>query len=144
MHVSVNDEPFRRPMLASRALRVFLVEDSAVVRDLVIEEIENTEGLSLAGYADTEREASEKLRDVPWDVVIVDIKLKQGTGLGVLRSLAGRDTQTRDGCKIMFSNFDDEEFRVLSERYGAQYFFDKASEFPELLALLKGLAARND
>ncbi len=68
----------------ARQLRVFLVEDLPMVRDRVIESLEEIPGLEVAGFADGEERALSWLRRQSCDVLILDLELRQGNGLGVL------------------------------------------------------------
>ncbi|MFY0100161.1 response regulator, partial [Acinetobacter baumannii] len=69
-------------------LRIFLVEDSEDVRDLIVESLSEIAGVRLVGYAETELEALRHLQQNSYDVLILDIQLKQGNGMSLLQSLA--------------------------------------------------------
>src|SRR6185503_8793950 len=73
---------------SKHALRVFLVEDLPVVRNRVIESLEEISGLEVAGFAEGEESALSWLGSHDCDVLIVDLQLRQGNGLGILKSLA--------------------------------------------------------
>lgn len=119
-------------------LRVFMVEDSPTVRDLLVEHLNDIEGVRVVGTADSERDAVSALRDTPCDVIILDIKLRQGSGIGVLRTL---DTASGpNATRIIFSNYTEGEYRAVATRLGAAYFFDKASGLRALLELITSLS----
>lgn len=124
----------------SGPLRLFLVEDSAAVRDLMVENIASMNGVSFGGCADTEDEALEKLRRQTCDVLIVDIELRQGNGMSLLRTLA-RNRLQPDMLKIIFSNHVNGDYRRIGEQYGVRFFFDKAAGFLPLRTLLEQLGA---
>ena len=116
-------------------LRVFLVEDSRTVRELIIEHLSDIDGIEFSGFAETEDDAVIELRSNCFDVVILDIELRQGNGISVLRSLA--ETLTLQGSvKIIFSNNVSNAYRRIGAQYGIHYFFDKTTELPRLHALL--------
>ena len=69
------------------SLRVFLVEDNPMIRERLIESLTATGAIDVVGHADTEWQAVEALSDGSWDAVLLDLQLKQGTGLGVLRAI---------------------------------------------------------
>ncbi len=72
------------------------------------------------------------------DILIVDIELRQGNGMSLLRRLMQGDIHS--GCvKIIFSNNVCDAYRRAGAKYGVQYFFDKSFELHELHALLKKL-----
>lgn len=121
-------------------LRIFLVEDSAAIRDLLIENLTNIPGVMLAGVADGESAALEQLAHQKYDVLILDIGLKQGNGMSLLRTL--RQLPEHDASiKIIFTNNVSDTYRRAGEQYGVGFFFDKASDFLQLRALMQDLAA---
>jgi two-component system OmpR family response regulator len=121
-------------------MRVFLVEDLPAVRTLVIENLEDIEGLELAGYAETEDAALSWLHKHDCEVLILDLELKQGNGIGVLKQLAA--SGSRPGLvKIIYSNHIGPNIRRLAAKFGAAYFFDKSLDTPQLRLLLEGLSA---
>src|SRR5215218_8268204 len=68
-------------------LRVFLVEDSPSVRDRLIDFLAEPGKVDVIGFADTESDAMRQLWAEPVDVAIVDLNLREGTGMGVIESL---------------------------------------------------------
>jgi DNA-binding NarL/FixJ family response regulator len=121
-------------------LNVFVVEDSWKVRTIMEEQISDLPNVVCAGHADGEPSALEHLFATVCDVLILDIKLKTGTGLGVLRALTATDWLRPPRTRIIFSNYADPAFRTLAMRLGATHFFDKKQDFPALLALVSDLA----
>lgn len=119
-------------------LRAFVVEDSHRVRDLLTEQLHEIDGVLVVGSAESERGAIESLRETPCDVVILDIKLKEGGGIGVLRSLA--KWAASDMTRVIFSNYTESEYRTLARRLGAEHFFDKSSDFRALIDLITSLS----
>ena len=68
-------------------LRVFLVEDSASVRERLEDFLSEPGKVEMIGFAATEADAVRELRTLRVDVAIVDLNLKEGTGLGVIESI---------------------------------------------------------
>ena len=85
------------------SLQVFIVEDSRPVREIMLEQIEELPNVTCVGYADSEATAVHQLGRLACDVVIVDIKLKSGSGIGVLRALHGQGT-VQKAARIVFSS----------------------------------------
>ncbi|MFJ3048290.1 response regulator [Herbaspirillum chlorophenolicum] len=121
-------------------LRIFLVEDSEDVRDLIVESLAEIAGVSLAGYAESEVDALLHLQHNSYDVLILDIQLKQGNGMSLLQSLARPDTQRQNEVKVVFSNHVSPTYRRAGQQCGVGHFFDKSSELPLLYDLLEKLA----
>lgn len=126
---------------SDQPLRVFLVEDSLDVRELIIENLSMIPGLVIAGVSESENDALDQLDSLMCDVLIVDIQLKKGNGISLLRQISEQSKAANSMFKIICSNNASEVFRRAGQQYGVRHFFDKTSEFPQLFALLKDLGA---
>ncbi len=119
---------------------MFLVEDLPVVREVVIENLGEIPGVKLAGFAETEDSALSWLRNHECDILILDLELRQGNGIGILKQLAAEES--RPGLtKIIYSNHVGANIRRLAARFGASHFFDKTLDTPQLRLLLETLSA---
>jgi len=122
-------------------LRIFVVEDSPALRDVMLEQLGELPNVICSGHADNEASAIAALRGVACDVLIVDIRLKAGSGLGVLHAIASSGWPHPPATRIVFSNYTDPAFRTLARCLGATHFFDKISDFTSLLSLVTALAS---
>ena len=127
------------PLTATRSLRIFLVEDSPAVRDLLIQNLTNIPGIELAGFAEGENDAINKLQQQDCDVLILDIRLKQGNGMSLLRTLANFP-EIGINLKVIFTNNASDTYRRASANYGVEFFFDKSTDFLQLRSLMQKLA----
>lgn len=119
-------------------LRIFLVEDSIEVRDLMIENLNMIPGIVIAGVSESETDALTQLNTLSCDILIVDIQLKKGNGINLLRQISER--RDFEPLKIICSNNATEVFRRVGRQYGVNHFFDKTSEFPQLFELVRDLS----
>ena len=73
-------------------MRTYLVEDNPVIRENLISTLEELAPVETIGTADSEGEGAAWLtgHDGQWDLAIVDIFLKSGSGLGILEACRGR------------------------------------------------------
>jgi len=140
----LQDMSERMGRTANAPLKVFLVEDSADVRDLIMESLAEIPGVELAGYAETEQDAAAHLENESYDVLILDIQLKQGNGMNLLQSLARSGKKSHDELKIIFSNHVSATYRRVGLQYGVQFFFDKSSEFTKLRSLIERLSGKGN
>ena len=97
--------------------------------------------LVTVAYATTQDEALAILRQGEWEVVILDLQLKEGTGIRVLEEL-DKTIRREETTIIVFSNFDFPQYRSRAIALGADFFFDKSSEFRRLHEVLTSLAGR--
>jgi len=67
--------------------RVLLVDDHPIVRQGLSRIIANEPGLAVCGEAETVREARQAVRDLKPDIVVVDLSLKEGDGIELVREL---------------------------------------------------------
>jgi DNA-binding NarL/FixJ family response regulator len=134
---------YRQPRVDVNKLRVVIVEDSAIIRARLAESLAEIPNVEIVGQVETEVDALALLRQSRWDAAVLDLQLKQGTGLGVLKSLAHgmRPANTKI---IVFTNYAFPQYRDRSLSLGADYFFDKAREFHRVRDVLNQLAGGGD
>jgi two-component system response regulator DevR len=110
-------------------MNVFLVEDSPLLRTRLEAMIAAIPGASTVGYADGADDAVRQILAKQPDVVLLDIHLKQGNGLDILRAVGKSAPQTRF---YVLTNYPMEGYRLSAERLGARGFFDKSTEIDRL------------
>jgi DNA-binding NarL/FixJ family response regulator len=69
------------------ARRILIVDDHPIVRQGLRRLMENEEDLSVCGEVETARDARTAIKDLNPDAVIVDISLKQGDGIELVRDV---------------------------------------------------------
>jgi DNA-binding NarL/FixJ family response regulator len=109
------------------ALLTFLVEDNRTIRDNLIPALEDLSSVRIVGFAETETVAVDWLathRD-EWQLLVVDLFLKEGSGLGVLRSCATRSPLQR---AVVLSNYINADIRARCKALGADAVFDKSKD----------------
>ena len=111
-------------------------------RARLAESLTEIPNLEIVGLAETEQEAVTLLRDADWDAAILDLQLKKGTGLGVLKALALVPKPAHSKV-IVFTNYAFPQYRERSLTLGADYFFDKSREFHRVREVLSDLAVGN-
>lgn len=123
-----------------RPLRVVIVEDSERIRARLAEELTEIDNVRIAGTAATESDAMRLLRPGDWDLAILDLQLKEGNGLGILKAIRELP-QAAKGIIAVFTNHAFPQYRERTLALGADYFFDKSREFGRVLALAGDMAA---
>ena len=108
-------EPSSTPQAA------FLVEDSALIRGNLILAMAEVAGTRVIACAESEAEAADWLRQDPhaWNRAVIDMFLREGTGLGVLKSWHARARGQRAAVQCM--------------ALGADAVFDKSTEIDAFL-----------
>lgn len=119
-------------------LKVFLIEDAPRIRSILIEFLLSTGKIEVVGVAEGQQEAVQSLRALAWDVAIIDIALREGSGLDVLRAL---NEDTADyGTRLVFTNHPNSALRDRALALGAQAFFDKSHEMEKLVDCVTAMA----
>jgi DNA-binding NarL/FixJ family response regulator len=109
------------------ALFTFLVEDNRTIRDNLIPALEDLVHARIVGAAETEKDAIDWLTSHAgeWQLLIVDLFLREGSGLGVLRNCRGRTPVQR---AVVLSNYVNADIRARCMALGADAVFDKSKE----------------
>jgi len=113
---------------------VFIVDDSAVVRDRLAQMISSLPGVALAGQADIAFEAIDALRRLRPSCAVLDISMPGGSGMHVLETIKREQPALK---VIMLTNFAQEQYRQRCLQLGADHFFDKTTEFEKVLKVLR-------
>ena len=121
------------------AVRIFLVEDSAVIHSNLVDAMKENALVEIVGSAVNEADAVAWLQTSPQDcdLALIDIFLQKGNGLGVLKALQSVENAPR---RVVLSNHATAEVRAACEKLGVDKVFDKSNELEEMLAWLRRFA----
>ncbi len=120
-------------------LKAFLVEDSPVIRENLVAALEEMAPIEVVGTAEDEHNAVRWLSatDNDCDLVVVDIFLKSGSGLGVLKAAAATERPLK---LVVLSNYATPDMRRKCLELGADRVFDKSNEIDGLIRYCRRLA----
>ena len=121
---------------AARALRVLVVEDLPRVQVLLRELIDEPGRFEIAGMAETEHEAIEQYHALQPDALVVDLNLRQGTGLGVIMAVRRQQRPDRP-LLLVLTNHALPVLEAACLNAGADHFLDKSRDFHKLRPLLE-------
>jgi DNA-binding NarL/FixJ family response regulator len=118
--------------MTSLQLRAYLVEDNPVLREHLSGALEELTCVSIVGACGTQTEAQAWLSGNTggWDLLIVDLFLKSGSGMQLVEQL------TRDGLNqkvIILSNYVNPSVRKRCAQLGVDAVFDKSTEIDGLV-----------
>jgi len=122
---------------ASPHVTVFVVEDSPAIRERIVEMLAHVEAATLVGEAETALDAIDGIRRCAPDLVLLDIHLREGSGLEVLR--ATRDTAGRP-MFVVLSNDTSAKQRSTCLAAGAKHFLDKSLDFLRITEIISTFA----
>ena len=114
-------------------LRTFIIEDNPVILNNLIATLEELSDVQVVGSVGSEYEAVSELQERAdqVDLVIVDVFLTSGSGLGVSRTTQNLKLAAR---RVVLSNYATADMRRRCLELGADRVFDKSSELEELIA----------
>ncbi len=124
-------------------MRAYIVEDNAAIRENLIGTLEELVPIRTMGIAETEDEGTRWLarNDAQWDLAIVDLFLKEGSGLGIVKACRYRQPSQK---MVVLSNHATPEIRWRCAQLGADAVFDKSTEIDDLLRYCTALADQFD
>ncbi len=113
--------------------KTYIVEDSQVIRENLIATLEELGPIKVVGTAEGESSAVEWFSQPAneFDLMIVDIFLKEGSGLGVLRAANALPVRHK---LVVLSNYATQDMRRKCLELGADAVFDKSTEIDGLIS----------
>lgn len=122
-------------------MKVFIADDSSVVRERLIAMLSNLEEIESIGQAQDVGEAINSIEELKPDAVILDIQMPGGSGIEVLKHIKKEQPAT---VVIMLTNYPYSQYRQECMDEGADFFFDKSLEFERVIEVCKGLVRCSD
>jgi len=112
------------------AIKTILVEDSERIRASLIPTMKELANLEVVAVAETQLDAKIAMERnaASWQLIVIDMFLREGSGLGVLRECSNRlPHQTA----LVLTNYPTPEIRDRCAEFGADGVFDKSTELDE-------------
>ena len=120
-------------------MKVFIVDDSKIVRDRLVILLSDLKKIEVIGQAKSTRQAIVAIRKLKPDVVILDIRMRDGNGIEVLANIK-KDKSSP--VIIMLTNYPYPQYRKKCLDAGADFFFDKSTEFERVIEVCQDLIAK--
>lgn len=114
--------------------KVFVADDSPIVRERLISLLTELPNVEVVGETGVALEAIDSIRKLKPTAVVLDISMPGGGGMSVLETIKKDDEAP---LVIMLTNFSNEPYRRRCLQLGADYFFDKSSEFEKVIQVLR-------
>jgi DNA-binding NarL/FixJ family response regulator len=117
-------------------MKVLIADDSIVVRDRLVTLLTDLHGVEVVGQAKDAVEARNLAEELRPDVAIVDVRMPKGSGADVVRDIKKLNPTPK---VIVLTNYPHPENRKKCIERGADYFFDKSTEFKKVMSVLRGM-----
>jgi CheY-like chemotaxis protein len=120
-----------------RELRVLLVEDSALLRVRLSAMLDVPGVMKVVSGAETEDEAKREIAQQDFDVLLVDVELRHGSGIGVIRHARSTYAGRHHPLVIVLTNYALPTVEQRCMNAGADFFLDKMREFEEVRPIIE-------
>ena len=123
-------------------VKTFIVEDSPIILDNLVATLEEMAPVQVVGSAPDESTAMQRLAQLEGvDLVIIDVFLKSGSGLGVLRGTSQTGLRAK---RVVLTNYATPDMREKCKALGANRVFDKSNDLDDLISYCTRLADSDD
>lgn len=116
-----------------KTLITYLAEDNATILENLIESLREIADVKVTAHSATQAESTRWLdtHDGTWHLAIVDLFLKEGSGMGILAGCRNREWYQK---VVILTNYATPEIRQRAAELGADAVFDKSTELDKLFA----------
>jgi DNA-binding NarL/FixJ family response regulator len=125
-------------MARAKPLQVVIIDDSVVIRQRLVGLLGEVHGVEVSGVATDGFEGLDTIQKLRPDVVILDIRMPGMGGIELLETLQADDNPSP--TIIVLTNFPYPAYRKRCQELGAEYFFDKSTEFAAAVEVLQEMS----
>lgn len=119
-------------------MRVFIADDSPLIRERLRDMLSELGNVDVVGEAEQGGEARDHILRLKPDMAILDIRMPNRMGIDVLREIKHKIPDLK---VIMLTNYPYPHFQRRCQEEGADYFFDKSTEFEKVTEVVRKLAS---
>ena len=122
-------------------MKVLIVDDSILLRERLTAMISELPGIEVIGQAESAEKAINSIRILKPDVTILDIRMPGGNGFEVLENIKKDKWHP---LMIVLTSYPYPQYKKKCLDSGADYFFDKSTEFQKVIEVLKKFIKESD
>ena len=115
-------------------IKVFIADDSRIVQEHLVTMFDELAEVEIVGQAETVSEAISAIGKLRPDVVILDIRMPDGSGIDVLQTIKQDEPAP---AVIVLTNYPYPAYRQKCLQAGADFFLDKSTEFDQIPELIE-------
>ncbi|MCX6148911.1 MAG: response regulator transcription factor [Ignavibacteriales bacterium] len=120
-------------------MKIVIADDSVLLRDRIKESLKDTKNIEIVGEAGNGIEAIEIIKEKNPDFVLLDIRMPELNGIGVLKKMKEIGSKAK---VCIFTNYPYSQYKEKCKEEGADYIFDKNKDFKEVTDLIVQLAQK--
>ena len=117
-------------------MKILIADDSAPLRERLVEMFSHVRGIEVVGQAQDVREALDSVRTLQPDVLILDLQMPGGSGIDVLREVKQNHPSL---VAIVLTNHPYPQYQQRCAELGADYFLCKSLGLEPLIEICKRL-----
>ncbi len=118
-------------------MKVFILEDSIILRGKILVHLSDMPHIRVCGMSGVASEAREIIEKEKPDIAIIDIRIFGGSGLDILKRAKELNPSM---IAVVLTNYPYEEYRERCGELGAEYFFDKTTEFERAIEVIEQIS----
>ncbi|MCK4345671.1 MAG: response regulator transcription factor [Bacteroidales bacterium] len=122
-------------------MKVIIADDSKMLRERIINMLLTIPGVEIVAEAENSHEAIKYIEKLKPDVLILDIRMPGGNGFEMLKSIQQKKLSM---IKILFTNYPLDQYKEKCFELGADYFFDKSTEFEKVKEVICNLINKSE
>ena len=119
-------------------IRVFVVDDHAILRRGIRDILTDGEGIEVVGEAQDYNELRHKMRNLQIDVLLLDVNLPGKSGIDILKTLREENPRMK---VLMLSMYPEDQYALRALKAGAWGYLNKASAPEQLLDAVAQIVA---
>ena len=120
-------------------VKVLIADDSTPIRERIIKLLSTLPEVEIVGEAIDGIETAVLARKLKPDIVILDLQMPKLSGLEILPRLKEMDPPP---AIVVLTNYSTSPMKAMCTRKGADYFFDKSTEFDKAIAVIQGMCTQ--
>jgi len=114
-------------------MNILIVDDADVIRNRLCSMLSEIDNVNVTGQACNTAEGYRLYSTLKPDIIILDIRLPDESGISLLKKIKRENSEI---IIVMFTNFPYPAYQERCMELGADYFFDKSTEFSQLIDLI--------
>ena len=118
------------------AARVFIVDDHPIVREGLAAQIATHPNLTLCGEAEEVPEALMRIAEMKPDLVIIDISLRNGNGIDLVKRLKAKSPNL---AILVWSMYPEKLYAERALRAGALGYINKGASAPKIMEAIQAV-----
>lgn len=115
-------------------MEILIVDDSLSIRNALKKLLRQLPDVKVSNEVSNVKDAIASLQNKHPDLMILDLKLENGSGFDILEYMKEIDHKI---IVLVLSNFSSSQIKERCLQMGANYFFDKSTEFEKALQVIR-------